>query len=116
MERNQAEHSSLRLDLLEAIEFGGENEVPDFVCSASMDEWSGDARREHGLDPSAVDAGNAAEHPPRIVMDELPEILARNRLDPSKVVRAQRRPEPELSHSEGAVEHWRRACRPSHNH
>src|SRR2546422_11729119 len=100
MERNLSEHSSLRLDLLEAIEFGGENEVPDLVCSASMDERSGDVRREHGFDPSAVDAGKAAEHPPRIVMGGLAEVFDGDLLGPSKTRRGPRPPEPETDHPE----------------
>src|SRR5437867_7325552 len=116
VERHGSKESGSRLDFLEAIEFGGENEVPDLVRSTTMAERSGDVRREHGFDPSAVDAGNAAKHPPRIVMDELPELFDGDRFDPSKVVRAQRRPEPELIHSEGAIEHQRCAHAQIHNH
>src|SRR5256885_17050213 len=105
MERNLSEHSSLRLDLLEAIEFGGENEVPDLVCSASMDERSGDVRREHGFDPSAGDARKAAGQPPPIVMDELAEPFDGKLLDPSKLVRAQRRPGTGLIHAGRGGEH-----------
>src|SRR2546427_12738990 len=108
MERHGSKESDPCFDFLEAIKFGGENEVPDFVRSASIAERSGDVRGEHSFDPGAADAGDATEHPPGIVMDELLEILQRDRLDPSKVVRAQLRPESELIPSKGAVYGQRR--------
>src|SRR5256886_11451965 len=93
MELVCAEELVLRNHGFEVIHSVRETEVVDLETLSFVMEGTGNVRAQDRLDPGPIDARDAAEGPPRIVVDQGCEVPGRNGLDRSESGSRVARPE-----------------------
>src|SRR3989442_5135215 len=109
MELVCAEELVLRNHGFEVIHSVRETEVVDLETLSFVMEGTGNVRAQDRLDPGPIDARDAAEGPPRIVVDQGCEVPGRNGLDRSESGSGVGGPEPRAVQMKRSREYHRRS-------